>query len=381
MKPIIKAIWFDDEYKDGKDFIDICNNKNIIITPFEDRISGVKYLKENFEEYDVVILDGWFKKDLESMYDDTGAEAIEVNNIVKQLKKSPPLEVFVFTARKKDKLFTASFGKNRIYIKSSQELELINDIIDHCNNLPSFKLINEHQEVFELFDHHLSNTAKRVLVEILLAESTEIRGYFNLIRIVLDSVFVKLIKNKHFPPGFLRGEKVNFKSCERFINEEVVDEVVIIKPFGQRVKTPFNTILQPVLHPGSHSEDFITKNRYLVKGTTLFLMDLLLNLSPYIKSKAKAKNWKEVDIETGSLKFYNPDGEYGIIENTKYPKGGIWFSKKSCSFGDDEFEKLTEGTLLSYTPHFNKKRDTYNAIGVSFFEEDDPDQEYSHDHN
>ena len=110
-------------------------------------------------------------------------------------------------------------------------------------------------------------------------------------------------------------------------------------------------------------------------------MDLLLNLSPYIKTKAKTKNWKEVDIETGALKFYNPDGEYGIIENTKYPKGGIWFSKKSCSFGDDEFEKLTEGTLLSYTPHFNKKRDTYNAIGVSFFEEDDPDQEYSHDHN
>ena len=380
MKPVIKAIWFDDEHKDWKDFIDICKNKNIIITPFEDRISGVKYLKENFEEYDVVILDGWFKKDLESMYDDTGAEAIEVNNVVKQLKKSPPLEVFVFTARKKDKLFTASFGKNRIYIKSSQELELINDIIDHCNNLPSFKLKHEHQEVFELFDQHLSDIEKEALVEILLAKSTEFKSYINVLRILLDGVLKKLIKNEHLPSGFLRGEKVNFKSCERFINEQAVDEVMIEKPFEERVKTPFNTILQPILHPGSHSKDFLKKNNYLIKGTAFFLMDLLLNLAPYIKSKAKRKNWKKVDRETGSLKFYNPDGEYGIIENTKYPKGGIWFSKRACSFGDDEFEKLTKGAPLSYIPRLNKSKGKYEAIDVRFFEEEDPDQENDLEH-
>ena len=48
MKPIIKAIWFDDEFEDWKDFIDICKNQNILITSFEDRESGVKYLKKNF---------------------------------------------------------------------------------------------------------------------------------------------------------------------------------------------------------------------------------------------------------------------------------------------------------------------------------------------
>lgn len=379
MKPIIKAIWFDDEFEDWKDFIDICKNKNILITPFEDRESGVKYLKKNFNKYDIVILDGWFKKDPESSYDDTGAQAMEVYNVVKDLKKTPPLELFVFTAKPKDKTWDVIF-KDRIYIKSKHEEKLIKDILDHCSNLESLKLKHEHQEVFELFDQHLSDTEKKALEEILLAKSTEFKSYTNVLRILLDGVLKKLIKNEHLPSGFLRGEKVNFKSCERFINEQAVDEVMIAKPFEDRVKTPFNTILQPILHPGSHSKDFFTKNNYLVKGTAFFLMDLLLNLAPYIKAKAKRKNWKKVDIETGVLNFYSPDKRFGIIDNVNYEDGGIWFSKRACSFGDDEFEKLTKGTSLSYTPRLNKSKGKYEAIDVRFFEEEDPDQENDLEH-
>ena len=371
MKPIIKAVWFDDEYKaGGKDFIDICKRSNILITPFEDRTSGVKYLRENFEQYDVVILDGWFKKDPNSIYDDTGAEAIKVNKAIKQLKKSPPLEVFVFTARKKDKLFTASFGENRIYIKSRDEEKLIREILDHCNDQESLKLIHENQEVFELFDQHLSNIAKKVLIEILLAKNTEAKGYINLLRTVLDGVLKKLIENNYLPSEFLHGEEVNFKKCENFINESVVGEIMIVNSFGQRVKTPFNTILQPILHPGSHSEAFLTKNRYLVKGTAFFLMDLLLNLSPYIKTKAKEKNWRKVEKENGPLEYYLFNKGYGFIINKKYKDNHIWFHIKECVFDVNDPEDLPEGTMLSYTPRYNTKKKLYEAVDIGLLKKD-----------
>lgn len=391
---MVKVLFIDDEHEYLENTYDIGKDYGV---SFVDRCKSLEKAKEHLktpDKYDAIISDANFLENEDDI--ENGLAPKEGAGCLVKLNKhlvvnKIDLKIFVYSGRVMSPDFKASlenitttFGLtyNKKRLRGPQSTtQLFEDIIDHCNNLESFKLINEHREVFDLFDQDLSDTAKKVLVEILLAKNTEVKGYINLLRTLLDGVLKKLIKNEHLPSGFLHGELVNFKKCERFINEEVVGEIKITNPFGQRVKTPFNAILQPILHPGSHSEDFLTKNRYLVKGTAFFLMDLLLNLSPYIKTKAKTKNWKEVDIETGALKFYNPDREYGIIENTKYPKGGIWFSKKSCSFGDDEFEKLTEGTLLSYTPHFNKKRDTYNAIGVSFFEEDDPDQEYNHDHN
>ena len=47
VKTLIKAVWFDDEWKSDEDFIDVCLKKHgIQIEPFQSTNPGLKYLSE-----------------------------------------------------------------------------------------------------------------------------------------------------------------------------------------------------------------------------------------------------------------------------------------------------------------------------------------------
>ena len=134
VKTLIKAVWFDDEWKSDEDFIDVCLKKHgIQIEPFQSTNPGLKYLSENYLDIDIVILDAWFTEEDDQKYDDTGSQAIKVRNAVDKLEKEYPIEIFVYTATPRKKLFNTNFP-GRIYIKTRNDEEMFHDIHNWYNS-------------------------------------------------------------------------------------------------------------------------------------------------------------------------------------------------------------------------------------------------------
>ena len=150
VKTLIKAVWFDDEWKNDVDFIDDClKNHNIHITPFESRIPGIKYLKENYLDVDIVILDAWFTEEDDQKYDETGSQATLVKNEVDQLEKEYPLEIFVFTATQRNKLFNNTFP-GRIYIKAQDDPKMFSDIHNWYNSRQDTKIRKQFRSALDV---------------------------------------------------------------------------------------------------------------------------------------------------------------------------------------------------------------------------------------
>ena len=82
-----KVLWFDDEHETLEEDKEIALLKGIKLIGFKNAIDGIKELKNNYQYYDAVLVDGLFYKTSEHTGDNVSGEAFgEVAKVLGSLK-------------------------------------------------------------------------------------------------------------------------------------------------------------------------------------------------------------------------------------------------------------------------------------------------------
>jgi cold shock CspA family protein len=308
VKTPIKALWFDDEWESDEDFIDTCLKKHSIqITAYKSRIPGLKYLKENYLDIDIVILDAWFTAEDDQIYDDSGSQATMVKNEVGLLEKDYPLEIFVYTATERGKLFTNTFP-DRIYIKAEDEERMFRDIHDWYNSRSDIKIRKHFRSAFDVCnDDYIGEKSGDLLLKILRNEEDYNLNY---VRQILEALFDKYKKLDLVP------KNLDFAQTSRFLSGGVENNFQLKE--SSRLPTPVSETLRCIIrtvNPGSHytSDEELKKdvdkyltNKYSKKAIVLLLIDVLIDFKRQVDNIPIKNNWNEIDSLQGEIIWLNP---------------------------------------------------------------------------
>lgn len=205
-----KVIWFDDQHEEFQPIKDEALLEDVQLIGYSNAKEGIPELKQNYNEYDAVILDGLFFKTEEQSGTDVDQTAFgEVAKILSELKaQNKILPWFIFSGQKsfvKDKndlvevLKDTSFANGKVFDKNKDEdfIELLNEIKKASDGNPERIIKASNPEIFSIFDEGiLADDVESQLLSIFkkpfYADRAELKAILTNIRSIQESIFLKL---------------------------------------------------------------------------------------------------------------------------------------------------------------------------------------------
>lgn len=205
-----KVIWFDDEHEKFKPIKDEARLNDVQLIGYSNSEEGIPELKNNYKDYDAVILDGLFFKVEGQKGTDIDQTAFgEVAKVLNELKaKDIILPWFIYSGQPsfvKDKndllevLKDKTFANAKVFDKNNDEdfIELLNEIKKAADANPVRQIKVKNSEVFSIFDEGLlpeeiENQTLSVFKNPLPSDKAELKSILTNIRSIQESIFIKL---------------------------------------------------------------------------------------------------------------------------------------------------------------------------------------------
>lgn len=205
-----KVIWFDDQHEEFEIDKENAFAENIQLIGYSNAKEGIPELRDNYKDYDAVILDGLFFTSSEHTGTDIDQTAFgEVAKVLSDLKaQNKILPWFIYSGQKsfvKDKnvlvdvLKDSSFANGKIFDKSKDEdfIELLNEIKKAADSNPERKIKIKNPEIFSIFEEGiLTDEVESQLMSLFKKpyydDRAELKAILTNIRSIQESVYVKL---------------------------------------------------------------------------------------------------------------------------------------------------------------------------------------------
>lgn len=295
---IYKVIWFDDEHQKFQSIKDEALLEDVRLIGYSNAKEGIPELKDNYKEYDAVVLDGLFFKNSDHQGTDIDDSAFgEVAKVLSELRaQNKILPWFIYSGQKsfvKDKnsfveLFKdTSFANGKVFDKNKDDdfKELLSEIKKAADNNPERKIKVNNPEIFTIFEEGiLSVEIETQLLSIfqnpLPENKAELKAILTNIRSIQESIFIKLegigVLSKGMKPN------IKLKHLSGNITKNSIGDFV---PTTNVYQTPEIESLQRWIHftcgtyihhlENEHYNGYLISN-YAVKSMFNGLLELLL---------------------------------------------------------------------------------------------------------
>ena len=141
-----QVLWIDDQWDKFTGLIERGNRKNIEFTKARTMEEGLKLYKTHLNKWDGVILDGYFFKN--SLNGDMNAGAlIDSMNEISKLETERYVPYFIFSAYTQE-LKKVLGNDRKIYDKTTDVTELLDDIIFEAYSLTETQIKKEYWDIF-----------------------------------------------------------------------------------------------------------------------------------------------------------------------------------------------------------------------------------------
>lgn len=205
-----KVIWFDDEHQNFQPIKDEAILLNVQLIGYSNAKEGIPELRDNYNDYDAVILDGLFFKTEDHSGTDIDQTAFgEVAKVLSDLKaQNKILPWFIYSGQKsfvKDKnilvdvLKDPAFAKGKVFDKNKDEdfIELLNEIKKAADGNPVRNIKANNPEIFSIFEEGiLLEDVESQLLSLFKKpfydDKAELKAILTNIRSIQESIFIKL---------------------------------------------------------------------------------------------------------------------------------------------------------------------------------------------
>ncbi|MFN4197825.1 MAG: hypothetical protein ACK4FS_02235 [Flavobacterium sp.] len=212
-----KVIWFDDEHHNLEIIKEQALLENIKLIGYSNAAEGISEIKNNYNEYDAVILDGLFFINPDQVGTDLDQTAFgEVAKVLNELKaKNKILPWFIFSGQKsfvKDKnvlldvMKDESFANGKVFDKNIDEdfVELLAEIKKEADKNPERIIKLKNPEIFSIFNEGiLGDDVESQLISLFkkhhYEDRAELKSILTNIRSIQESIFLKLESIKVLP--------------------------------------------------------------------------------------------------------------------------------------------------------------------------------------
>lgn len=212
-----RILWFDDEHETSQLIKDDFLLEDILLIGISNSKQGLKELKDNYKNYQGVLLDGLFFNDPEDKGNALDDEAYgAVAKALSELKaKGNIIPWFTYSGQKnfvKDKnkvwsiLKDIEFAEGKVFDKNKDQdlLELCMEIKKAADAQPELQARHNNSEIFQIFElGYLSEKVEEQVLNLIIADApknlSEIKGILANIRSIHESCFNKLEQLKIIP--------------------------------------------------------------------------------------------------------------------------------------------------------------------------------------
>jgi len=219
------VIWFDDEHHKLEIIKEQALLHNIKLIGYSNAAEGIYEIKNNYNDYDAVILDGLFFINPEHSGTDLDQTAFgEVAKVLNELKaKNKILPWFVFSGQKSfvknknvllDVMKDESFAKGKVFDKNIDDdfLELLTEIKKEADKNPERIIKLKNPEIFSIFEEGiLGDDVESQLISLFknhhYENRAELKSILANIRSIQESVFLKLENISVLPTGLTFNQK------------------------------------------------------------------------------------------------------------------------------------------------------------------------------
>lgn len=207
---IYKVIWFDDEHEKFQAIKDQAILEDVQLIGYSNSKEGTPELRNNYKDYDAVILDGlFFREDGQKGTDIDQTAFGEVAKVLTELKaKGIVLPWFIYSGQPsfvKDKndllevLKDKTFANGKVFDKSKDQdfTELLAEIKKAADTNPERIIKIENPKIFSIFEEGiLPDEVEEQVLSIFKKPSygnrSELKAILTNIRSIQESIFVKL---------------------------------------------------------------------------------------------------------------------------------------------------------------------------------------------
>lgn len=205
-----KVIWFDDEHEKFQPIKDQAILEDIQLIGYSNSKEGTPELRNNYKDYDAVILDGLFFKEEGQKGTDIDQTAFgEVAKVLTELKaKGIVLPWYIYSGQPsfvKDKndllevLKDKTFANGKVFDKSKEEdfKELLAEIKKAADSNPERIIKINNPEIFSIFEEGiLTDDVESQLMSLFKKpfynDRAELKAILSNIRSIQESIFIKL---------------------------------------------------------------------------------------------------------------------------------------------------------------------------------------------
>ncbi len=222
---IYKVIWFDDQHEEFQTYKDEAILKDVHLIGYSNSREGAPELKNNYKEYDAVILDGLFFKTANHKGTDIDDSAFgEVAKLLGELKaqnKSIPWFIysgqpsFVKAKNSFVELFKdEAFANGKVFDKNKDEdfIELLQEIKKEADKNPERIIKMRNPLIFSIFDEGiLGDDVESQLISLFHKHTyenrAELKSILTNVRSIQESIFIKLENISVLPKGLTFNQK------------------------------------------------------------------------------------------------------------------------------------------------------------------------------
>ncbi len=225
-----KVIWFDDEHEKFQPIKDEAVLENVQLIGYSNSRGGLPELRDNYKEYDAVLLDGLFFKEEGQKGTDIDQTAFgDVAKLLAELKaKGIIMPWFIYSGQPsfvKDKndlvevLKDKTFANGKVFDKSKDHdfAELLMEIKKAADSNPERIIKVENPEIFSIFEEGiLLDDVESQLISLFKKhfydDRSELKSILTNIRSIQESIFVKLEGINVLPKNMTFNNKVKHLS-------------------------------------------------------------------------------------------------------------------------------------------------------------------------
>lgn len=330
-----KVLWIDDEWKTMAPFSDLCLEKyEINLVGYTTRKEGIKALKDDFDNWDAILLDA-------KMKDESEEEVARLTGLARSLEEIHKLSgkrdipYFISTGQTglmDDQTFKEQYGS--FYVKDTDDERLIADMLKAMSDQPGRQIKNLYSDIFDAIDNLGMNKESEVILKDILKplhfpEFQKVfkpKLYYNQIRQLMEYIFRACNTANIIPKEFIETKKgVNLNQCSIYLAGKNADIIGFrYGGEGDRIVPPhIENIIRMVLEFGScysHTvqytkltkdeeqtlEDYIRheeNSKYIIFGFALLVCELISWFDNFVSGARKnAINYLDNCREIGTRK-------------------------------------------------------------------------------
>ncbi len=265
------VIWIDDKYSELNDFITNANMEGIAVKPFKFGKDGLDAFSGNLFYWDGVILDVKCCYEEGDMDRADGYFKIREKLMPLIHKNRPELPVYVYSGQPdiiSNPMFEASLAGQKMYVKGSQDEELLSDIVSSAERLPETRIRLKYLQGIPRLG------IDRELIEMLkIVEENDVTNtdFFNKARRTLEQIMYYCNEARGLVPEF---NGTNISECSRMLGRSEMRQTVPIY-----VQRSFHSVAE-VTNDGSHNGavcDAVSSGKapFLIRSTMFELLNIL----------------------------------------------------------------------------------------------------------